>query len=405
MSGSWQPALVCSVIGAAHRRRGQPCQDASLSASLPAGAGRQLQLMAVADGHGASRYWLSDVGSALACRQAQQAVEELLAQTPLEAHGRWREALQQQLPAAIQRGWLAAIEADWQQRPEAQEQAFSPQSYGCTLGLVLLAPGWWGCTGLGDWDLVQVDSTGAAQLINEEADALASGEATASLCLPGATALCSGRAQLETIDPAGGLQGLVLSTDGIRKSCATDADFLSLCAQVLPLQDPRELEQGLEQISREGSGDDVSVAIARRATTATPRRQGRMAMALMAAGLALLAGGGWWWLQRRPPEPAALQQQRRQLCAQPATIKATLQQRHSQFRRLLAQPAEADALLAAAARDPLGALIAASLLQHPPGCKALALALQASWHQAAATPAPANGRMPSLPAAAPPAPQ
>lgn len=155
MSSGWLQARACSVIGAAHQRQEKPCQDAAISCSLPAGR-EQLQLIAVADGHGGSRYWLSQVGSALACEQARQAVAQALQQTPLHATERWLQLLQHDLPAAIHSGWLQAIEADWQQRSE-QEQPFSPLTYGCTLGLVLLAPRWWGCTGLGDWDLAAVE--------------------------------------------------------------------------------------------------------------------------------------------------------------------------------------------------------------------------------------------------------
>ena len=220
MSGAWLPPRSCSVIGAAHRRRELPCQDASLACSLMAG-NATVQLMAVADGHGSRRYWLSEVGSALACEQARQAVTAALQHTPLTDQVRWRELLRRDLPEAIVQGWLAAISADWQRRPEAAQQAFTPTTYGCTLGLVLMTPRWWGCTGLGDWDLVLLPATGPAQLLSEEelADPGAhSAEATASLCLPQAAALCAGRAALQPLAENG--LTLVLSTDGVRKSCA-----------------------------------------------------------------------------------------------------------------------------------------------------------------------------------------
>ncbi|MEN9541284.1 MAG: hypothetical protein RLZZ459_1375, partial [Cyanobacteriota bacterium] len=108
MSGGWLHPRSCSVIGASHRRRGQPCQDASLACALPVGPSA-VQLMAVADGHGSSRYWLSQVGSALACQQVRQAVATALQHTPLADQQRWRELLRRELPEAIVQGWLAAI--------------------------------------------------------------------------------------------------------------------------------------------------------------------------------------------------------------------------------------------------------------------------------------------------------
>ena len=49
MTGRWLEPRCCTVIGAAHRRRGQPCQDASLCASLQSADGLPVGLMAVAD--------------------------------------------------------------------------------------------------------------------------------------------------------------------------------------------------------------------------------------------------------------------------------------------------------------------------------------------------------------------
>lgn len=264
MSGRWREPRSCSVIGAAHRRRGQPCQDASLATRLHTSGGEPLQLMAVADGHGNRRHWLSQVGSALACSQAEAAVQAALARTPLTDLVGWHQLLRHELPAAILQGWLAATAADWTERAEATDQAYSSEAYGCTLGLVLLAPRWWGHTGLGDWDLVRVDSAGQATLISEEARNASAGEATASLCLPQAETLFAERSGLQALADVAMENSdlaLVLSSDGVRKSCATDADFLQLCAQLCAISDPAELAAGLEQITSQGSGDDVSVAV------------------------------------------------------------------------------------------------------------------------------------------------
>ena len=142
---------------------------------------------------------------------------------------------------------------------ESGQDPFTAASYGTTLGLVLLAPQWWGVTGLGDWDLVGIDHEGTAQLLNEECSEVAVGEATASLCLNNMVAHCRQRAGLQEYGTAP-LQALLLSTDGIRKSCATDLDFLTLCAQLITIRTLPKLQQVLAQISADGSGDDVSLA-------------------------------------------------------------------------------------------------------------------------------------------------
>ena len=456
MSGRWLEPRCCTVLGAAHRRRGQPCQDASLAISLAAPDGSPLQLIAVADGHGNRRHWLSGDGSRLACRAAERAVRQALAATPLTAIERWREQLRQGLPSAIVQDWLAATAADWEHRPEAAEQAFSPQTYGSTLGLVLLAPGWWGCTGLGDWDLVQLAADDATELISEESDAVLgdappAGEATASLCLPDAAALFAQRAQLQLLGAATSgehHQALVLSTDGMRKSCLTDADFLQLCSALRAIADPSELEAGLAQITADGSGDDISVAIASWAgpggrgearTQPTSIRPGlvlRLGLALtvvLASGL--IAAGRWWWQQQqsarlpataiRPaaagqPLTAAVAREIADQCAAPERIRANLNQRRSQFLQLIGTPSatpsstpsvrRAEGLPAnappaagkpaathatghsagsavgrqTAEADPLSALIEASRHGRLAGCSRLEQELRLQWQRAAA---------------------
>jgi len=402
VSPRWQQLQACSVIGAAHRRQQKPCQDASLSVELKARGG-SLQLLVVADGHGGSRYRLSHRGSALACQVSQEALEPWLNSTPLAEPERWRHILEQELPAAIHQRWLAAIAADWALQPDAKHEPFSPLLYGSTLGLVLLAPQWWGCTGIGDWDLSAIDQQGQATLLSEEREHSGS-EATGSLCQTFEQQLWRERTQLHPLEPHTDLQALVLSTDGVRKSCATDADYLQLCAALLDVRDRQELEQGLAHITEAGSGDDVSLAIAQRA--ARPKQSGGgvlppglwrwLLLLLAAAGVGL---GAWRMARQETP----LQAQARQLCANPEQIQATLNQRRAQFKALLEQPQRASLLQQPTSGDPLGALIAASQSGPIPGCAALNAELSRQWQRARTAATPAKGKMPAAatPAAAP----
>jgi len=396
VSPAWLAPQACSVLGAAHGRQGKPCQDASLSTELVGPDGQTLQLLAVADGHGSSRSWLSQRGSALACAEAQAAVADALSRTPLSDERAWRQLLREGLAAAVHRRWRAAISADWPQHSPDPAAALEPVAYGCTLGVLLLAPRWWGCTGLGDWDLVAVDRGGGAQLLSQEEGigGLGGGEATASLCLPQGETLWAQRAQLQPLSSQGQLQALVLTTDGVRKSCASDADFLALCSQVIQLEEPQQLRRGLEQITRDGSGDDVSLAMALRAGPGSnPRPRGHRA-ALALAGAALALAGGLVAAQRllqRPtapaPDPVLLQQQT--LCADPTRIRANLTPRRAQLQQLRRDPAAAAALLAAPQRDPLGALLARSQRGTLTACPALRQQLATLWRET-------GGKMPAV---------
>ncbi len=405
----WVAPIGASRTGAAHRRAGRPCQDAVLCRELRGLDGQPVMVMAVADGHGGRRYRRSEVGSRLACETALAAVQGALAARALDGGEEgWSRWLERDLPEAIQRGWLEAVAAHWQSDPG--EGRFESLLYGSTLGLVVMTPRWWGHTGLGDWDLVRVEADGQARLLEEENEPTALGEATCSLCQPRAASLFARRAGLHPLEGGTGDFALVLCTDGIRKSCATDGDFLTLAAWLARGDgeaDPEvagSLSAALDRISREGSGDDVTVAVGRvwspgggpppppspppaapapLAPPAPPAtepaqaplpRQRRPAIGrAVAIGLALAGVGGGWlalnWPRVPPTLPAApgspglraarLEVER--LCGQPAAIPLELRRRRELFVALRQGRQDPAPLKGAAAADPLAALIAADL--------------------------------------------
>jgi hypothetical protein len=189
------------------------------------------------------------------------------------------------------------------------------------------------------------------------------------------------------------------------------------------------LPEALDRISREGSGDDVTVAIGRSGAPGEPpapppppsppavpevspprphpqRRRPAVGRAV-AIGLALAAAGAGWlalvWPRTQPPPQAAptspglraaLAEVER-LCSQPATLPLELRRRRELFVALRKGRQDPAQLKAAAATDPLAALIAADLpaarprrpLQALGACPALLEALSRQW---AESPAPAT---------------
>jgi hypothetical protein len=290
--------------------------------------------------------------------------------------------------------------------------------------VVLLAPTWWGHMGVGDWDLVRRSSDGSMTLISEERESCASGEATASLCMTGAASLFAQRAALHPLTPGLAPLALVLSTDGVRKSCATDDDFLALGHHLAALRQPAELEAALEQITSQGSGDDVSIAIAcweaGEHTPLATHRPDRPLLLLLVIGAAALATGLWWlqpWARRitapNPAAPAAasLRAEVQRLCTSPDRIPAALTQRQAQFDQLLQGRQQPQTLLQQASLDPLGAVIATSRPVPTPtspaitptlvelnACPALLSALDQQWKRrraaAAKMPTPENASPP-----------
>ena len=423
---AWAVPLCSTRLGASHRRRSAVCQDCSAVRTLRSADGRPVQLMAVADGHGGHRYHHSDVGSRLACEVALEAAAETLERSDVgfdfggeaagadgvEGWGRW---LAHELPTHIVDRWLEAVEAHWRSRPGEGAAPFSPLPYGTTLALVVMTPGWWGYTGLGDWDLVRVDGEDAAQLLSEEGEMAGDGEATFSLCLEEAASRFADRSAVHCLPLPAQPEPpfwLVLSTDGIRKSCVSDADHLHLARHLADLVGPavgrperkQALNGDLDQITDQGSGDDVSVAIGHWGPP-VPRPQpfpGRPALALLLL-LALGAGASRLWSAHQPrleqtPLQRRIAAEVQRLCRNPQLVAGTLSQRRSQFQGLRAGTIRGDVLRAGAEADPLGAVIA---IGYDPGrgslfdpqalaalkpCEALLSALTVAWQAAAASP-------------------
>ena len=288
----WSHPECVTRTGASHLRRGVVCQDASGSQVLTDRSGQPIQVLVVADGHGGQRYTHSEVGSRLACELALKLLADQFSQwssTKDVEIQRWRSWLVETFPNSLHQRWLASVERHWRQKiteKDALEQPFSPIAYGTTLGVVIMTPTWWGHTGLGDWDLVRVRSGGDVALVNEETDeSQTSGEATYSLCLSNAASHFAVRSAVYPISQDTPSFALLLSTDGVRKSCSTDDDFFAIAKYLCEGDRPRagetanEVKSDLDRISSQGSGDDVSVAIGRwisngqtKSKRAAPRR-------------------------------------------------------------------------------------------------------------------------------------
>jgi hypothetical protein len=252
------------------------CQDASGQQTLVDRLGHPVQVLVVADGHGGQRYSNSDVGSRLACQLALKILADQFSQWSSNKDveiQRWRRWLASSFAKDFHQQWLAAVNRHWKQESTKQggpEESFSALSYGTTIGVLIMTPAWWGHTGLGDWDLVRIGPGGDVDLVNQEEDELqAGGESTYSLCLSNASTHFATRTAIYPITEKLSSFSLLLSTDGIRKSCSTDEDFFAIARYLCEGGQPRvgaalkDLNADLDRISRQGCGDDVSVAIGR----------------------------------------------------------------------------------------------------------------------------------------------
>lgn len=269
-----------SVQGASHERRGIPNQDALRAYVAETG---YPVIAAVADGHGSARSFRSRVGSKVAVKRAIDVMKRLLAdqgehpslsvlnhlameQLPKLLHRRWQEAVDEQLKNAP---WdEAELENAGLNTPQARsELEQNPRiAFGTTLLMVAVTDTFILYLQLGDGDILIVPEQGApvrplagdARLFANETTSLASPNAWQDF-----------RVQLQVLEtPASAPALILLSTDGYANSFQNEESFLKVGPDFLemvrsdgPAMIKENLAGWLQETSRAGCGDDITVAI------------------------------------------------------------------------------------------------------------------------------------------------
>jgi hypothetical protein len=288
MSLRWT-ALSASVEGASHKRGGQGNQDA-VRLKNPTGAD-DILILAVADGHGSTRSFRSDRGSAMAAecalRELNRFIRRLGPDAPLS---RVRNQARTLWPKALLEAWKSAVRADLVANPFSLfEFAPFPEpppvvkpgeelpisgylAYGATLLTVAITRRYILYSQLGDGDILTVRADGAVERPLPKRHEFQANQ-TVSLCSQHAF----DEFQIRVEALRGAMPALVmLSTDGYANCFADDdgffkvgADFLSYLRSEGADFVGEKLESWLRQSSQDGSGDDITVGMAVR-TNALP---------------------------------------------------------------------------------------------------------------------------------------
>ena len=272
-----------TVQGATHIRNGLPNQDAI--AWEPTEGSALPMLLAVSDGHGGKRYIRSATGSRLAVEAALSGLRRFYEEQAENGNpSAVKRQAEEQIPLLLTGLWRQRVEADIALHPFTAEEVASLEAhgyvevqeelradpyraYGATLLGVLLAHGWFLCVQLGDGDILTVDPMGRTIRPMPPGEELL-GEETHSLCEPNAERFCQIRiVPLEERDPV----LILVSTDGLNKSYSHDDGFLKVGRDLLQMvraegmQAVKEqLPELLNEISRAGSGDDISLGLLKR---------------------------------------------------------------------------------------------------------------------------------------------
>ena len=280
MTANWM-ALSGSVQGSLHETQGKPNQDA---------VGVHLEgdnlFLAVSDGHGSTRSFRSQRGSALAVECTMRVLRDLLWRLGPDAPlSTLRRQVQGRMAHDIVVAWHRAVRADIARDPfspldfaafpdkvpvikAGEELPYAAYlAYGATLLYVAITRHFIAYAQLGDGDIVLVDNAGEVTRPWPRHHEYYS-NSTVSLCSHFAAHDFYTRVlPRRSADPA----LILLATDGYANCFEDDAgfftvgrDFLSYLRQAGVALVQEKLDHWLHESSRDGSGDDITLALAAR---------------------------------------------------------------------------------------------------------------------------------------------
>lgn len=269
-----------SVIGSSHVRNGKPNQDSARSL----GERDQLPVfLAVADGHGSARSFLSDVGSSLATvtaldvllefyerelrnledtKNLSEAIRSLEGTLPRTIINRWRTAVDPVSKGVLFNYYFSKLprtQADERREPTELERYMA---FGSTLLAAMISEEVLVFLQLGDGDIFAVDHLGNVEFPIPQEETL--GEDTFSLCLQKPEQFKVRVVRLNELPKQEWPVLICLSTDGLRKSFE-DEGFIQFAKDVVAFAKEHgssgvqaKISEWFAQYSRNGSGDDVS---------------------------------------------------------------------------------------------------------------------------------------------------
>jgi Protein phosphatase 2C len=305
-SGPWQ-VFTASAVGAYHIRAGNRTEDAVATARFGPGEPGSFAALAVADGHGHSRHFRSDRGSAMAVAEAISAAVSWAQSLP--DRSAITNAATRQLVADIIARWRASVAADLAADPIGPEQAssVSPEDpaeipYGSTLLLTVLLGNVAVLAQIGDGDMVLIGPDGQ-YVAPVPGDSRLDGRQTTSLCQPDAHGAFRVAVADLTATPA---FAIFAATDGYGNAQAEEdwqavfaADLVRLAIKHGAGWLGGQLDAWTEVCaSAEGSGDDSTAALAINTglvgqLTAAPPRRARASGTTEPARLTVPAADGW----------------------------------------------------------------------------------------------------------------
>jgi len=249
--------VSASVCGATHKHKGQECQDAYKIAGFG-----EITILAAADGHGSESCPHSKVGAELAVGVFARLMKRYFA-----VYSREPDTLRAFLEREGSNAVAKAIEREWKREVTKRAKKLergrsSTLAYGTTLLGLVLTPTFYYAFQLGDGNLLCI-SGGEARDVLDSPRIL--GVQTYSLSQDNAF-----ERALSRVGEVGEGAAYLLSTDGFANSYPDESAFRRTCCEYVAAIGEHgaaavqaNLSEWLEETSRGGSGDDVTVVIAK----------------------------------------------------------------------------------------------------------------------------------------------
>lgn len=259
--------LHATVTGDSHIKKGIVCQDSSGHYVTDS-----FGIAVVADGHGSPKHFRSDVGSKIAVKITTGLLTKYMNRPDFKEQFHMHpDFILGQMEKQILMKWREAVEVYHEENPLTEEETENAAAltnsgkklstaviYGSTVLAAVLAQDFAFGLVLGDGGFVVLDGSGSLSVPVEDKNSHAN--YTSSLCNTEAVRYFE-HWHTRTVPAA-----LFVSTDGLYKSFASEGDFLRYHGLLSHMLSDREktimsLKRNFEKRTREGSGDDISIAM------------------------------------------------------------------------------------------------------------------------------------------------
>ena len=256
-------STVKSIRGLSHIKKHFPNEDSVLLRHT----GSHAIVAAVSDGHGSRKCFRAHTGSRFAVDVVRDICEKVTNFGTLKDVRGFSETL----PIKIVENWKARVDNDLKSYPfsnaelQYDECKKNPYlAYGCTLLGSYITSHYGIFFQIGDGDIFASATDGTTKRLVAD-DNRFIGEETTSLCLPDA----ENDFRISVVDfSINNLDIIILATDGLSKSYAKDADLFQWTTDIRSMIQEKgseaideNLSTWLEEVSNEGSADDISMAV------------------------------------------------------------------------------------------------------------------------------------------------